>query len=197
MTVRNPIRGGRRVLPRVRLALLALVAVAAVTAPTAAANTYPPIRSSLELVDLGIFDLYTTTACGKEVLATISGVHERKLVFDSDGVADRQIETFDGRITWFTRDGGKSYSSALVNRTRVDFPEGVDLFQPAKITVTSFAGSTFPVGDLRPGRGTLVYDAFIYAVDDEGFVYTATEGDPISTSANFLDLTPRICAALA
>lgn len=120
-----------------------------------------------------------------------AGVH-------NDGVADHQIETFNGTIRWFT-DDGKSYSSALENRTRIDFLEGTDLFKPVKITATTYHGSAFPTGlDSRPpGRGTLVYNGFIYAIDDEGFVYTANDGDPISMSGNFARMTARICAALA
>jgi hypothetical protein len=194
----NPRRRSNPLLRRLRLALLAVVAIAAVTAPTAAANKYPPLKDSLELTDLDTFDLYVTIACDKEVSATISGVLERTLVFDNDGVADHQIETFDGTIRWYTEDG-KSYSSALENRTRIDFPEGVGYFNPAKITATAYhGGSPLLVGtNPPPGRGTLVYNGFIYAVDDEGFVYAAADGDPISMSGNFARMTERICAALA
>lgn len=154
----NPKRRSNPLRRRMLVALLALIAIAAVTAPTASANKYPPVKSSLELTDLDTFDLYVTIACGKNVSAVISGVYEKTLVFDNDGVADHQIETFNGTIRWFT-DDGKSYSSALENRTRIDFPEGTDLSAPVKITATAYHGSTFPTGlEQRPaGRGTIVW----------------------------------------
>lgn len=194
----SPTRRSNPLLARLRVVLLALIAIAAVTAPTAAANTYPPVTDSLELTELDTFDLYVTIACNKEVSAVISGVLERSLHFDNAGAADHQIETFNGTITWYTEDG-KSYASALENRTRIDFPEGVGYFNPATITATAYhGGNPLLVGtNPPPGRGTLVYNGFIYAVDDAGFVYVAADGDPISMSGNFARMTERICAALA
>jgi hypothetical protein len=187
-------------LSRILAALLALVAIAAVTAPTAAADRNRPLRTSLEL-QLDIFDPYLTEACGTEVTANLSGLLEKKVFVGNEdgahGVAAHEIDTFRGEITWFAEDTGKSYSSALVNRLRIDYPEGIDLFAPARITVTGRHGGTFPIGGGPPGRGTLVYDAIIFAVDDEGFPYTFVTGDPISMSGNFERTTRRICAALA
>ena len=178
---------------RIRILLLALVAFAAVAAPTASAT--PPVQDSLEL-ELEIFDLSAATACDKDVFANVSGVFERRLYFASDGSVDHQVENFRGQITWFTRGTGKSYTSAIVNKTRIDFPEGVDLFKPVKITVTGMHGGVFPVGGGPAGTGTLVYDGFMYAQDDDGFVYAAVEGDPVA-SGNFEATNRRICAALA
>jgi hypothetical protein len=95
------------------------------------------------------------------------------------------------------RDTGNSYSSALVNRLRIDFPEGLDLFKPATIKVTGHHGGTFPIGGGPPGGGTLVYNGLVYAIDDDGIPYWAVEGDPISMGGNFDGTTRRICAALA
>ena len=77
------------------------------------------------------------------------------------------------------------------------FPEGVDFFKPARIVVTGRHGGTFPIGGGPPGYGRLVYDGFIYSLDDEDVPYWATEGDPIATEGNFEKTTERICAALA
>jgi hypothetical protein len=181
-------------LTRIRILLLALVALAAVTAPAASAQ--PPVQDSLEL-ELGIFDLHASITCDKWVSADLSGVSERRLYFKDDGSIDRQVETFRGRITWYTRDSDKSYSSAIVNKSLIEFPEGVDLFKPVRITVTGMHGGVFPIGGGSAGTGTLVYDGFMYAQDDEGFVYTAVEGDPISMSGNFEATNRRICEALA
>jgi hypothetical protein len=182
-------------LRRLRILLLALVAVAAVAAPAATAT--PPVSDSLDL-ELELFDLSATTACGGIwVFANVEGVIERRLYFASDGSVSHQIETFQGRIEWFTRDSGKSYSSALVNKVRIDFPEGTDLFKPAKITVTGMHGGVFPIGGGPAGTGTLHYDGFVYASDDAGFQYWATDGGPTSMSGNFEATNRRICAALA
>jgi hypothetical protein len=185
-------------LTRTRIMLLALFAVAAVIVPTAGANPNAPVRSSFELPDLEIFDLHLTTACGgTRVFANVSGTVDRTLYFDNDGNVDHAIEALHGRITWFTRGTGTSYSSSIVNRSRIDFPEGVDFFAPATITVTGHHGGTFPIGGGPPGGGTLKYNAFIYTIGDDGFPYTAVEGDPISMSGNFEGTTRRICEALA
>jgi hypothetical protein len=199
---RNRKRGGLRLVPRIRVALLALVALAAVTAlaaPAASANSTPPLRSTLAM-DLEMFDLHVSTACDKWVFANVSFVEERKIIFEKDGSA-REVATVDGRIEWFTRDSGKSYSSKIVNKTVIDYPEGIDLFKPAKITVTVYHGNTFPVGDILPGRGTVAWDGLVYATTDEGIPFYFTEGPPVSMSGGFAasmaETTQRICAALA
>jgi hypothetical protein len=181
-------------LKRFRIVLLALVALAAVTAPTAAAT--PPVSDSLEL-ELEIFDLDTTTACGTWVFATVSGTAERHLYLNDDGSIDRQVETFRGRITWLTRDSDKTYSSTIVNKIVIELPNGVDLFNPVRITVTGMHGGVFPIGGGRAGSGMLVYDGFMYAQDDAGFVYWAIEGAPISSGGNFDKAAQQICEALA
>jgi ABC-type transport system substrate-binding protein len=200
MTLRK--NSPRRLLTRLRVALLALVAIAAVTAPAASANSTPPLRSTLEM-ELEIFDLHLTTACGGQwVFANVSFVQERKLVFDADGVGAREVATMDGEITWFTRDSGKSYTSKLVNKTEIEYPEGIDLFAPAKVTVTVYHGNTFPVGIGLPGRGTVTYDAFVLVSGDEDELpYWDVLGDPTSMNARFAatmaENAQRICAALA
>ena len=183
-------------LNRIRIVLFALVAVAAMIAPTAGAGSNPPVRASLEL-ELELFDLHVSTACGADVFANVEGRLERTLYLDKTGAPDHVIETFHGRIEWFTRGTGKSYSSSLVNRQRIDFPDGFDLFKPARITATGQHAGVFPIGGGPPGGGTLVYDAFIYAIDDDGLPYVAVEGGPVSTSGNFETTTRRICKALA
>jgi hypothetical protein len=184
------------VLTRMRVVLLALMAIAVVAAPSAGANA-PPSRS-FELPELEIFDLHLTTACGGDwVFANVTGTVDERLVLNKDGSVNHEIESFHGRITWFKRNSDKSYSASLVNRVRIDYPEGVDLFKPAVITVTGHHGGTFPIGGGPPGGGTLVYNGFVYAVDDEGFTYWATEGAPISMSGNFDGWTRRICEALS
>jgi hypothetical protein len=180
---------------RIRILLLALVAFAAVAAPTASASDRAPMRITLPL-ELQIFDLHATTVCGFEVLADVDGEFERRVYFKANGEIDYQVEAFHGRITWYTRAGDKSYTSALVNRTRIDFPEGVELFKPVRVTVSGLHAGSFPIGGGPAGNGTLVYDGFMYADTDEG-VFWATDGDPISTSGNFETTNRRICAALA
>ena len=83
-----------------------------------------------------------------------------------------------------------------MNRTRVDFPEGIELFKPAHVTVTGSHGGTFPIGGGPAGHGTLEYDAFVYAVDDEGFPYWDVLGGPTSMRGDFDRTADRICAAL-
>lgn len=84
-----------------------------------------------------------------------------------------------------------------MNKSVTEFPEGVDWFKPARITVTGTHGGVFPVGGGPAGGGMLVYDGFIFGQDEEGFVYTAAEGAPISSSGGFEAATQRICEALA
>jgi hypothetical protein len=182
-------------LKRFHIVLLALVAVVAATAPPATATR--PVSDSLPL-DLEIFDLDTTIACdGQWVFAAVSGVLERHLHFADDGTIARQVETFKGRMTWFTRGTGKSYSAAVANTTTFEFPDGVDLFDPVRVTATGSHGGVFPIGVGPAGTGRLVYDGFVIAQEDAGFVYTMTEGAPISISGNFENATQRICDAIA
>jgi len=182
-----------RALVRDRAVLLALLAVAAVAAPAAAADRNGPIRTSLEL-ELNIYDQYLTEACGTEVVADLSGLLEKKVVVGK--TAAHEVVTFNGQIRWIARNTGTSYSSSLVNRMQIEYPEGIELWKPARVTVIGRHGGTFPIGGGPAGKGTLVYDATVYAVDDEGFPYWFVEGDPISMSGNFERETQRICAAL-
>jgi hypothetical protein len=180
-----------------RVLLLALVAFAAVLAPGAATANGGPITDSLDL-QLEIFDLSASTACGLDVFANLEGTIDRRLYLDKDGKPAYQIEAFHGRIEWFTRGTGKSYSSSIVNRTRIDFVGGTDeFFTPVVVTTNGEHGGVFPIGGGPAGHGTLVYDGFWYGQDDAGFVYWATDGPPVSMSGNFETTNRRICKALS
>jgi hypothetical protein len=179
-----------------RILLLALVAFTAVLAPTATANG-GPIADSFDL-QLEIFDLSASTACDLQVFANLDGTVDRRLYLGKDGKPAYQVEAFHGRIEWFTRGTGKSYSSSIVNRTRIDFVGGTDeFFTPVVITTTGEHGGVFPIGGGPAGHGTLVYDGFWYGSDDEGFLYWSAEGPPVSMSGNFETTNRRICKALA
>lgn len=180
---------------RIFAMLLALVALAAVAVPAATANGTRPIELSLELDNADIFDHHLTEACGTVVTAVISGVWHRK-VFPGEAAHERA--SFDGNITWLAEATGKTYSSALSTRERIDYPEGIGIGMPARITSTGRHGGVFPLGsNPPPGKGTLVYDAIVIAVDDTGVPYPFAVGEPISMKGNFERETERICAALA
>jgi hypothetical protein len=185
---------------RALVAVLALAAIAAVAASAASAEQSRQLRMSEE-VHLNIYDSYLSGACGFEVVAELSGLDERKLVLakeGSDSAPAFEVETFVGEITWYARETMKPYTAPLVNRLKIDYPEGVELWKPARITVTGQNGGTFPIGGGPAGKGTLVYDATVYAVDwDTGFPYWFVNGGPISQSGNFERETARICAALS
>ena len=181
---------------KVLTALLAALAVVALAAP-AGATTATPETNVLEM-DLEIFDLHLTTACGGAwVFADVSFRLEQRVQRDRSGNVVQLKETVRGDIEWFVRGTGKSYTSELDSTTIVTFPEGVDFFAPAKITVTGRNGGTFPIGGGPAGHGKLEYDGFVYSVGDEGVPYWTTEGDPVSAEGNFAKATERICAALA
>jgi hypothetical protein len=181
---------------RITFFVLAALAVVAVAVPAAGARSAAPSSDRFNIT-LEIFDLHVSTACDADVFANVSGAYDRYVRRDATGAVTSVTETFLGRITWFTRGSGKSYSSSLASTTRSEFPEGLDYFKPARITVTGVNGGTFPVGDGPPGAGTLVYDGFIYGFDDEDVPYTAVDGDPILKVGDFTTTTRRICAALA
>jgi hypothetical protein len=179
---------------RLTTTLLAVLAVVALAAPAGATTASP----SLPEYEFEIFDLHLTTACGGTwVFANVSFTEDVKVHRDESGNVERLKITTRGEIEWFTRGTGKSYTEELYNRTVVTFPEGVDYFKPARITVTGRNGGAFPIGGGPPGHGTLVYDGFIFGLDDEDVPYWTTEGDPVSAEGNFAKETARICAALA
>jgi hypothetical protein len=191
----------RSMLKRLGTAAAAVVAIAAVAAPTAAtaaADAQRVLTTTIQIPRLEIHDAYLSNACGLDVSARISGRLDKKVVFDDadENAPARESDWFVGRITWFT-DAGKSYSSTFANRSRIEYPEGIGLFKPARIKLTGAHGGTFPIGDGPPGRGLLVYDAFVYAIDEAGFPLTAVLGDPIEQDGNFEGATARICAALS
>jgi hypothetical protein len=182
-------------LKRIGTILFAALALVAVAAPAAGAKaSTSPDRLQL---DLEIFDLDTSTACGADVFANVSFVSDRHVRRDRTGAVRSVTETYHGSIEWFTRGTGKSYSSRIEALVRNDFPEGVDFFKPARITVVGRNGGVFPIGGGPAGDGILVYNGFIYSLDDEDVPYTTTEGDPIVKLGNFTTTTKRICRALA
>jgi hypothetical protein len=105
--------------------------------------------------------------------------------------------TVDGEITWYAPATGKTYSDELHNRSRIEYPQGVDDWPaPAHVTVTGSHGGTFPVGDGPPGQGKFEYEAQIYSVDPDGFPYIFVDSEPTWTGGNFDRANEKICAAL-
>src|SRR5215471_6815662 len=182
-------------LARISTFVLLVVALAAAAATATGAKAAPPTSTRFDL-ELEIFDLHVSTACNADVFANVSGTFDRVVHRDRTGAVDRVTESFHGRITWFTRGSGKSYSSVLASTTRSEFPEGIDFFKPARMTVTGLNGGTFPTGGGPPGSGVLVYNGFIYSLGDDDTPYTTVDGDPISQQGDFTTTTSRICAAL-
>jgi hypothetical protein len=179
---------------RMGVLLLALLASAAMTASTAGAQR--PLERSFELPEITSSDAHLSAACGVDVSASFSGVYEEKLFRGKDGAVDHQVDSFDGRVTWST-EGGNAYSSEINSKMTVEYPDGFDLFDPARVTVTGRNGGIVLIGGTPPpGSGTLVFDGFVFSIDEEGFALWAVEGDPIEASGNFEQMTERICAAL-
>jgi hypothetical protein len=190
--------------PRVRtlaacLLLVALGAVAAAVAiaPTATAGPDRTLKSTERFDGLNIYDPVLTNACGFEVVAVLGGEIERKLELGTDRrPAARETQKFDGEITWIARASGKTYTDKIENRLRIEYPEGIDLFVPAHVTVTGSHGGTFPVGGGAPGHGKFEYEAQVYAISDEGFPYMFATSEPDWTGKGFDRATAKICAAL-
>lgn len=184
-----------RALSRMIRLLLALVALAAVIAPAASAHGQAPLRSS-EKVELNIYDAHLSQACGQEVVATLSGT-ERRTIFSGRTATSpaHELTTFDGRITWQAPATGRSYSDRMASLLTITYPEGIELFKPARVTVTGQHGGTFPIGGGPAGTGVLVYDATVYAEAD-GFPYWFVNGDPTFQRGTFDATAKRICARL-
>jgi hypothetical protein len=181
------------------LLALGAVAVAAVLAPTANAAPDRKLEYSFHLDELNIYDPYLTNACGFEVVGLVSGDFERKLELPKGkSVAARETSKFRGNMTWINRATGRSYSDKVENTSKIEYPQGIDLWLPAHVTVTGSHGGTFPVGDGPPGPGRFEYDAVIYATDWEtGFPYIFVDGQPTWTGKSFDRATEKVCAALA
>ena len=177
--------------------LLALVALAAVLAPAAGAHDQAPLRTS-ERFTLNIYDSYLSVQCDQEVVATLSGV-ERRAIFRGRTATSPAYEltTFDGRITWEAPATGKTYSDRMASLLHISYPNGIELFEPARITVTGQHGGTFPIGGGPAGTGVLVYDATVYALDDAGFPFWSVNGVPTFQRGTFDATARRICARLA
>ena len=181
--------------PRTLALLLTLAAVAAVVAPIATAHGNPPLRSSQE-VNLNMYDAYLSQQCGVEVVATLSGTEQRRIYRGDDPVSPaRELTTFDGEITWLARMTGKSYADRMSSVLHIVYPEGIELWKPARVTVTGRHGGTFPIGGGTAGSGILRYDATVYA-EDQGFPYWFVNGDAVFQRGNFARTTQRICAQL-
>ena len=182
---------------RIALLVVAVLAIAAVAIPAAGARSQQPGDTTHLDIDLEIFDLATSTTCNADVFANVSVSITSRVQRDRTGAVVSLDETYHGRIQWFTRGTGKSYSSNIEALVHSEFPEGVDFFKPAKITVIGKNGGVFPIGGSPAGAGVLVYDGFIYSVGDGDYPYVTTDGDPILKLGDFSSTTKRICAALA
>jgi hypothetical protein len=182
----------------VLMAALAVVAVLAVIAPTANAGKDRTIKGSYTFDDLQIGDSWLTNACGIEVGAFVSGTLDGKLVLGNErNPAAHETLKFDGEITWFAEETGKSYTDKVNNTSTIDFPEGVDDFGlPAHVTVTGSHAGVFPVGDGPPGHGKFEYDAgfLIGGPDELPFVFATSDGTWDGKS--FERATEKICAEL-
>jgi hypothetical protein len=182
------------------LAALALVSLAAVIAPAANAGPDRTMKMSFHLDELNLWDRALSEACGFEVVALVEGEIEKKLERGKGpgGVAARETQTFDGTITWIARASGNTYTDKIENRSKIEYPQGVDDFWlPAHVTVTGSHGGTFPFGGGMPGNGKFEYDAIIYSADPEGFPYITPVSDPIYEGRGFERATAKICAALS
>jgi hypothetical protein len=181
------------------MAALAVVAVLAVIAPTANAGKDRTVTGSYTFDRLQVGDAYLTNACGFRVDAFVSGTLDGKLVLGTDrDPAARETLKFDGVITWFSEETGKTYTDDAHSTSRIEFPEGVgDYGLPAHVTVTGSHAGLFPVGDGPPGHGRFEYDAgfLIGGPDELPFVFATGEGTWDGRS--FERATEKICAKLA
>ena len=86
-----------------------MVAVLAVTAPTANAGKERKLTASLHLDQLRIGDRFLSQACGTNVEAWVTGDVVWKLEPGTDrNPMTRVIQTFDGDVTWFVEETGKT-----------------------------------------------------------------------------------------
>ena len=180
------------------LAAVAVVAVLAVIAPTANAGPDRTITGSIHFDELGLSDAWLSEACGFEVVAVFAGDIERKLVVGNGRkVAARETQTVDGTITWIARESGRSISDKIENRSRVEYPEGVDSFPlPAHVTVTGSHGGTFPFGGGPPGNGKFEYDAQVYSGAPGELPYYFAVSEPTWDGKSFERATAKVCASL-
>jgi hypothetical protein len=147
-------------------------------------------------MNLEIYDSYLSRACGLEVFANV-GFTEVRNVFLGETTASpaRELATYDGDIKWFVRESGKSYSDKLKSVLNISYPQGIELWAPARVTVIGRHGGTFPIGGGPAGTGVLVYDATVNA-EDGGFPYWFVNGEAVARLGTFDFTTQRICAAL-
>jgi hypothetical protein len=184
-----------RTLTRALGVVLTLAAIAVAVAPEASAHRNQPLRST-ETFTLDIYDSYLSRACGVEVVATLEVTERRNVFLGADEAAPaRELTTYDGDITWLARASGATYSDKLKSTLEIAYPQGIELWKPARVTVVGRNGGTFPIGGGPAGTGILVYDATVYAID-QGFPYWFVDGDPVHKLGLFDLTTRRICAAL-
>jgi hypothetical protein len=184
-----------RTLCRVLGVALVLAAIAVAAAPGASARKNPPLRST-ETFTLNIYDSYLSQACGVEVVADLTATERRSVYLGAtEGSPAAEITSYDGEITWQNRASGATYSDKLKSTLTIAYPEGIELWKPARVTVVGHNGGTFPIGGGPAGTGILVYDATVYA-SNEGFPYWFVGGEPIYKLGLFDLATRRICRAL-
>jgi hypothetical protein len=120
---------------RFALAWLAAGLIAATAAvPVAAARathiTGIPIASS----DV---DTFLSDECGFEVTLTVTGSGSATLVYNSDGLIIREVDTEPGsRVTWSGNGTSFGYPANIILVT--SYPEGATIGAPAKAIFTGF-----------------------------------------------------------
>jgi hypothetical protein len=171
---------------------LILAAIVVAEAPEASGRNNPPLRST-ETFTLNIYGSYLSSACGVEVVATLTATQRRNVYLGANEASPAtEITTYEGEITWLARASGATYSDNLNSTLTIAYPQGIEIWKPARVTVVGRNGGTFPIGGGPAGTGILVYNATVYA-SYEGFPYWFTDGDPVYQLGSFDLTTRRIC----
>ena len=167
---------------------LAAVALGALLPVTAAAA--PPVADRFP-VD-GEFDSAPLSdACGVPVTIGFAGTFAIR-VFSAPGGVVREIDTQPGTKVTFRSDAG-AISMPFSGVLHTTYPEGAVVGAPAHLVLTGRSFGTDPF--VGAGRGRLVFEGFVAAVED-GFPLTRFT-ELSSISGEFVRDTDRICAVLA
>jgi hypothetical protein len=138
-----------------QLTSLIASSVAAVLLLVTTAAAAPPTR--LDFEDDETFPSFFTDLCGVPVFLHIEGSGTNTLFYDQDGNVIRELDTIPGGLefTLFSPEEaggtGKSLSFSLYGTVTFRYPEGIDVGDPATVTIVGAEGQAAG-GPARAGR---------------------------------------------
>jgi hypothetical protein len=170
------------------LCALAVLALAA-TAGAATRHLSFPVDDTSQ-------DEFLSDACGFDVFINVKGTARVTLLLDADGDVVKEIDTFQGFVTYTSGTG--SFRFPLAQPIRFDYGEGAEIGSTATIKIVGLSGHA--TGHIASDAGIIILTGTVVDFSPEGIPIVDFDGEVTFQHGNFEsgdDIVAAICAALS